>query len=154
MREAAYAQGLEEFDSLASDATFRDFICLYVAEGYKRIRNIVFICNFDPAVMQLSVRWLRHLSTKPLTFRIQYHADQDLEDLCAFLGRTLDVAPGIDQAPTQVEQRPTERPNLAFGPWRPCGQRQRHAAAFAHAGVDRAGGGGRIRGLTGRGAAW
>jgi transposase-like protein len=56
LREAAYAQGLEEFDSLASDLRFRDFICLYIAEGYKRTRNTVVICNSDPAVMQVSVR--------------------------------------------------------------------------------------------------
>lgn len=93
LREAAYAQGLEEFDSLASDLTFRDFICLYIAEGYKRTRNTVVICNSDPAVMQVSVRWLRALTEKPLWFSIQYHADQDLDELRAFWGRTLDICP-------------------------------------------------------------
>lgn len=92
LREAAYRQGLEEFDRLASDPTFRDFVCLYLAEGSKRNRNRVVICNSDPAVMQVSVRWLRRLSTKPLTFQIQYHADQDLEEIRAFWARKLDVA--------------------------------------------------------------
>lgn len=93
MREAAYAQGAEEFDRLEGDATFRDFVCLYIAEGYKRQRNSVQICNSDPAVMQMSVRWLLCLTAKPLTFRIQYHADQNVEELCAFWGGTLDVPP-------------------------------------------------------------
>lgn len=91
LREAAYRQGLEEFEALASDPTFRDFVCLYIAEGYKRSRNTVVICNSDPAVMQVSVRWLRALTEKPLSFRIQFHADQDVEELRDFWGRTLDV---------------------------------------------------------------
>jgi hypothetical protein len=55
----------------------------------------VLICNSDPAVMQLSVRWLRCLTAKPLTCRIQYHADQNVDELCAFWGRTLDVSPAL-----------------------------------------------------------
>jgi AcrR family transcriptional regulator len=93
MREAAYIQGREEFDSLANDLTFRDFVCLYLAEGFKRTRNTVVICNSDPSVMMLSVRWLRALTEKPVWFSIQYHADQDLEELRAFWGDTLDIPP-------------------------------------------------------------
>ena len=93
LREAAYTQGAEEFDGLACNPTFRDFVCLYIAEGYKRTRNTVVICNSDPAVMQVSVRWLRTLTERPLWFSIQYHADQDLDELCAFWSRTLDICP-------------------------------------------------------------
>ena len=64
LREAAYAQGAREYDELAVDPTFRDFVCLYVAEGYKRDRNTVSICNSDPAVMQMATRWIRSLSNE------------------------------------------------------------------------------------------
>jgi transcriptional regulator with XRE-family HTH domain len=40
-REAAYREGLASFEALSSDPTFRDFVCLYIAEGYKRNRNQV-----------------------------------------------------------------------------------------------------------------
>jgi len=33
LREQAYREGLAEFDELAADPTFRDFVCLYLAEG-------------------------------------------------------------------------------------------------------------------------
>ena len=39
LREAAYAEGRASFDELARDPSFRDFVCLYLAEGYKRHRN-------------------------------------------------------------------------------------------------------------------
>ena len=41
LREAAYAEGRASFDELAVDPSFRDFVCLYLAEGYKRHRR----CN-------------------------------------------------------------------------------------------------------------
>jgi hypothetical protein len=33
LREAAYEQGAREYEELAVDPTFRDFVCLYIAEG-------------------------------------------------------------------------------------------------------------------------
>jgi transcriptional regulator with XRE-family HTH domain len=94
LREAAYWQGLESFDQLATDPRFRDFVCLYIAEGYKRDRNVVAICNSDPAVLQLASHWLRRLTSKPLSFSIQYHADQDLDELRGFWDETLGI--GLD----------------------------------------------------------
>jgi transcriptional regulator with XRE-family HTH domain len=91
LREEAYRQGEESFDELARDPTFRDFVALYIAEGCKRNRNRVSICNSDPAVLQLATRWIRRLTRKPPVFSIQYHADQDLGDLCHFWSEALDV---------------------------------------------------------------
>ncbi len=84
LREAAYEDGIREYEELAADPTFRDFVCLYIAEGYKRDRNIVAICNSDPAVVKLATRWMGRLSEKPPVFWIQYHADQDLYELREF----------------------------------------------------------------------
>jgi predicted DNA-binding transcriptional regulator AlpA len=93
LREAAYEQGMREYEELAVDPTFRDFVCLYIAEGYKRQRNSVSICNSDPAVMQIATRWIRTLSSKALEASIQYHADQDLNELRAFWGGMLGLEP-------------------------------------------------------------
>jgi hypothetical protein len=69
---------------------------LYIAEGYKRNRNVVSVCNSDPAVVQVATRWIRRLTDRQLWFSIQYHADQDLDELREFWGRTLEIeAAGI-----------------------------------------------------------
>ncbi len=52
-RAAAYLQGRIEFAELIEDPTFRDFICLYMAEGSKRSRNTVAVCNSDPTIVVL-----------------------------------------------------------------------------------------------------
>ena len=113
MREGAYQQGDEEYERLVADPTFRDFVCLYIAEGYKRDRNIVALCNSDPAVLQLGLRWIRRLSEKAPTFWIQYHADQDLAALRQFWGQTL----GIDPACIQF-QRKSNSNQMAGRIWR------------------------------------
>lgn len=113
LREEAYQEGLRSFDELAADPTFRDFVCLYVAEGYKRSRNTTSICNSDPAVVQLATRWMSRLTEKPLIFAVQYHADQDLGELRAFWGQTL----GIDPHAIRV-QRKSNSNQLKGRSWR------------------------------------
>ena len=92
LRERAYRGGEDEYEQLMTDPTFRDFVCLYIGEGYKRNRNCVSICNSDPAVMRIAVYWVCCFATKEPEFSIQYHVDQDLDELRALWC----VALGID----------------------------------------------------------
>lgn len=92
-RAAAYLQGRIEFDDLIQEPTFRDFLCLYMGEGYKRCRNTVGVCNSDPLIVALCARWIRRFARNPVRYSIQYHADQDLVGLQAFWATMLSVSP-------------------------------------------------------------
>ena len=94
-REAAYTEGVTCFARLAAEPTFRDFVCMYIGEGSKRNRGNVGICNSDPTVMRLADRWLHRISHKPHAYSIQYHADQDLEELRRFWASQLGIEPGL-----------------------------------------------------------
>lgn len=115
VREAAYLDGVASFDILAEDPTFRDFVCMYMAEGYKRDRNTVSISNSDPAIMVMSQRWMRRLTAehKVLRYAIQFHADQSLPELRSFWGATL----GIDGG-TISFQRKSNSNQLTGRTWR------------------------------------
>ncbi|HXB14652.1 MAG TPA: hypothetical protein VNV44_02805 [Solirubrobacteraceae bacterium] len=93
LREAAYREGVESYPRLSADATFRDFICLYIGEGYKRDRNRVGLANSDPLVVLHATRWLRRLTERPPLFWLQFHADQDPEQLARFWCGLLDAPP-------------------------------------------------------------
>src|SRR6266511_3894702 len=54
LREGAYEEGRATFVALAREPLFRDFIALYIAEGSKRDRNLVALCNSDPSVVALA----------------------------------------------------------------------------------------------------
>jgi hypothetical protein len=93
LREEAYKDGVESFPVLAVDPTFRDFVCMYIGEGYKRSRNSISISNADPRVIVLATRWLSALSRNKLQFPVQYHADQDTRRLSEFWASTLGITP-------------------------------------------------------------
>lgn len=91
LRESAYDRGRAEFAELVLEPIVRDFICLYIAEGFKRNRNRVSLANSDATVVGVADRCLRRFSSRQLTYRLQHHADQDLGELATFWGACLNV---------------------------------------------------------------
>jgi hypothetical protein len=92
-REAAYEEGKRGFAPLCLAPTFRDFVCLYIGEGSKRCRNVVALCNSDPAVVTLADYWIKRFSRNPTRYWLQYHADQDLTVVLAFWADRLGCRP-------------------------------------------------------------
>jgi AcrR family transcriptional regulator len=101
LRDAAYARGLAEYDDLIQMPHFRDFVVLYIAEGYKRCRNVVSIGNSDDRVIALAARWCAALSEKLALHYLQYHADQDLDELRSHWGAVL----GIDGSAIRFQRK-------------------------------------------------
>ena len=98
---------------LSEVPTFRDFLILFITEGHRRARHGVSIANSDPAVIALAVRWMRVFSARPLKYAVQYHADQDLEELQAFWSTLVGVP--ADQIRLQ---RKSNSGRLAGRTWR------------------------------------
>jgi excisionase family DNA binding protein len=113
LREAAYEEGLIFYLHLAQDPSFRDFVCLYIAEGHKRNRHEVSIANSDQAVIHAAVRWMRMLSARRLNYSVQYHADQDLNEIRRFWAGELGVEPEEIRL-----QRKSNSSQLASRTWR------------------------------------
>ena len=113
LREEAYELGRCEFPRLCHEKSFRDFVCLYLAEGYKRCRNKVSIANSDASIVTLGQHWILAFTRNRVTYSIQYHADQNLRALCAFWGRELHIDPG-----SILLQRKSNTSGLAARTWR------------------------------------
>ena len=94
-RELAYNAARHSFYGMAEDPTFRDFICIYIGEGYKRSRNTVSVANSDPVVVELVNRWIIKLTSNKVTYSIQYHADQNLDMLREFWSSRLRIDPNM-----------------------------------------------------------
>lgn len=93
LREEAYAEGRGRFPELLEVETFRDFVCLYMAEGYKRSRNAVALANSDPAIIELANAWIRREARRKVWAQVQFHADQDPAELQRFWGEVLGMCP-------------------------------------------------------------
>jgi transcriptional regulator with XRE-family HTH domain len=112
-RDLAYAQGLREFDALDAEPGFRDFICMYIGEGYKRNRNRVSLANSDPRVVLLADFWISRFAANKVTYSLQYHADQDPDELISFWSGWLGAEPH-----SFVYQRKSNSGNLKGRTWR------------------------------------
>jgi hypothetical protein len=91
-RQAAYEDGLAEAPSLLQDADIRDFVVLYLAEGYRKDRNCVAFSNSNPRMIFFANKCLRRLATNQhFYYSFQYHADQDPEYLKLFWADYLSI---------------------------------------------------------------
>src|SRR4029077_2788724 len=89
LSEAPYEEGLKSFQELAAQPTFRDFLCIYVSQGYKCDRTKVALSHSDPAVMRLVNRWIWRLTDKSPLLSVQYQPDRSLTELRRFWGETV-----------------------------------------------------------------
>lgn len=95
VRKNWYQEGLAEAPELLKDSTFRDFVVLYMAEGYKRNKNVVSFVNSDAKMMALAYRWMLRFGERKFGYSFQYHADHDVEELKKYWGGILDINPDI-----------------------------------------------------------
>ncbi len=86
---SAYEEGLRSYDDLSVHATFRDFVCVYITEGYKRDRSRVALANADPAVMRLAHRWIWRLTDKSPWLSVHCRPDQSVGELRRFWSETV-----------------------------------------------------------------
>ncbi len=94
-RQLAYEQGLAEAPELLKDYSFRDFVVLYLAEGYKRDRNSVSIANSDSNVMVLSQYWILKLANanNTIEYQVQIHKDHDEAEIKQYWANVLNILP-------------------------------------------------------------
>lgn len=93
LREDAYERGRSQYDERSEDPTFQHFVCLYLAEGYKRDRNQVSIGNSDPAIVAIANEWLRRESARKVWHSVHFHADQDPAELQRYWSEVVGAEP-------------------------------------------------------------
>jgi transposase-like protein len=108
--EAAYREGLDTFEELSLQPTFRDFVCIYLVQGEQRDRTRVALSGFDPAVMRLASRWIRRLTDRAPLLALQYGAGQSLQELRRFWSETIGAEPSAIRARGSSDAESGERP--------------------------------------------
>lgn len=91
LRQQAYQRGWDEAPELMKDLIFRDFVVLYMAEGYRRDRNVVSIANSNSQIIKLSNKWIFNLTHRKLSYRVQIHVDHDEEEIKHYWATLLNI---------------------------------------------------------------
>lgn len=102
-RHLQYVTGLAEFDRLAEDETFLDFLYAHADLGVSSRHGAVSMTTADPALAALGAHWIRRLSSERAAFTLQFEAEQDVVELVRFWSCRLAVSherirlcPGMD----------------------------------------------------------
>jgi hypothetical protein len=78
------------------DSIIRDFVVMYLGEGYRRNRNVVHICNTNPTIMLLAVKALRKLDVdlgaKNVRFKLLLYPDHKDRALKGFWAKRLEIS--------------------------------------------------------------
>lgn len=80
-RELVYREAFEQAPLLLKDPHLRDFVVLYMAEGYRRNRNCVALANSNPQILKLADRFIYKFAVNRVFYTLQYHADQSPDEL-------------------------------------------------------------------------
>lgn len=80
LRDEAYDEGKRLFEKYKNNKTFRDFIVLFLTEGNRKNFNGVCICNSNECVIIVSLYWFRIFSNNKITFNLQLHSDDNINE--------------------------------------------------------------------------
>lgn len=95
LREQAYEAARESAEKDLQDSRLRDFVILYMAEGYKRSRNNVVLGNSDPAIVKLAYEQITLRTERKLNYQLQLHVDNDEQELRGFWASMLGIQPEL-----------------------------------------------------------
>ena len=113
--ECAYEEALRSYDDLIVQPTFRDFLSIYIVEGYKRDRRRVALANADPAVMRLANRWIWRLTDKSPSLSLRCQPDQSVSELRRYWSETV----GEDAAAIHARRARDGNDELSLHQWSP-----------------------------------
>ena len=112
-RQVAYDAGMAEAPELFTDPLFRDFVVAYLCEGAKRDRNTVSFVNSDAGLIRLAHHWMEKFSDNKISYRFQYHKDQNPEEVKQYWAEILKIETELIKF-----QRKSNSGNLARRKWR------------------------------------
>lgn len=114
--EAAYDEGLETFEELSAQPTFRDFVCIYLVQGEQPDRARVALTSSDPAVIGLASRWIRRLSDETPLHLLQHAPGQSSKELRRFWGDVTGAEPCAIRVRGSAAVRESNPRSLAGSP--------------------------------------
>lgn len=76
LRDSAYKDGLEIYQQMKDEKTFRDFIIIYLTEGFRKTKNVVQVVNSNPMIIKNCKYILEKFSDK-IQYIIVSYKDKD-----------------------------------------------------------------------------
>ena len=117
LRVAAYEEGIAIYDLRKDDKLFRDFIVIYLTEGFRKTEHSPAISNSNPNILKLSKYIVEQFTSKIIDVTIQYYEDHNTDKLRQYWSEQLNVLPeSIRMLPkTNAGKLPGRKWNSQYG---------------------------------------
>jgi len=91
-RNLSYKQGLEEYEKLSKINLFKEFIMLYMGEGFRKSKCEVGITNSTLELILLAKYWFELIApNKDLKYNVQIHVDNNENDIKEYWSKNLKI---------------------------------------------------------------
>lgn len=84
IRDSYHKEAVDDSPEMFKNKSFRDFIILYITEGFRRTKGCLALGNSNPSIMRLFHYWVKELSRKKITYTLRIHEDHDSEESIKF----------------------------------------------------------------------
>ena len=91
LRKAAYNEGKRLAPELFKNKQFRDFVVVYLCEGYRKTRHQVAVANANYMILTLVHHFIKKFSANKLHYGIQLHVDQDENEIKKYWSKKLGI---------------------------------------------------------------
>lgn len=89
LRDEAYNQAADKADELLHE--LRDFVVVYMCEGYRKTQNTVAVCNSNAMMMVMCNNIIKKFASNKITYSVQYHVDQNTDTLANYWSKVLGI---------------------------------------------------------------
>lgn len=115
IRTQAFNEGYESFNEELRQPNFRDFLVVYLCEGYKRNRNMVQVTNSDPVIIGLCYPFIKKWTKNKISCFVQVHHDDDQKEIVKEWGNLLDIDPKQIRVHLRAEKKSNRKGKLPYG---------------------------------------
>jgi len=107
IRKEAYDVGLMSYPKHIKNPFFRDFLLVYLCEGYKRSQNMVQVTNSDPTIISLCYPIVKERTKNKMSYFVHIHHDDNEQSVVKFWSELIN----IDASQIRVYRRPQKITN-------------------------------------------
>jgi len=93
LRDAAYTEGVRIYEERKDDPLFRDFITIYLTEGFRKGQNQVAVANCNPNIIHVAQKILNMYADRKVEYVVHYYDDHNLQELKDYWIKELTLGP-------------------------------------------------------------
>jgi hypothetical protein len=91
LRDCATEDAKILYEKYKNNSCFKDFICMFLTEGYRKTNSVVNICNSNPNIIILCNYWFKIFTNRKISYVVHVHTDDEIIDCVNYWAKCLNL---------------------------------------------------------------